>query len=49
MMLCVLQHLEPWLSSGQEQERERALKTTAHILAFYLDNLTVKVNTHTQL
>ncbi|XP_062320743.1 maestro heat-like repeat-containing protein family member 1 isoform X1 [Osmerus eperlanus] len=38
----IFKHLEPWLSSGQEQERERALKTTAHILAFYLDNLTVK-------
>uniref|UniRef100_A0A672FRA6 Maestro heat-like repeat family member 1 n=1 Tax=Salarias fasciatus TaxID=181472 RepID=A0A672FRA6_SALFA len=31
-----------WLSSGQDHERERAVTATAHILAFYLDNLTVK-------
>uniref|UniRef100_A0AAX7VMY6 Maestro heat-like repeat family member 1 n=1 Tax=Astatotilapia calliptera TaxID=8154 RepID=A0AAX7VMY6_ASTCA len=28
--------------SGQDHERERAITATAHILAYYLDNLTVK-------
>uniref|UniRef100_A0A8C5DCZ5 Maestro heat-like repeat family member 1 n=1 Tax=Gouania willdenowi TaxID=441366 RepID=A0A8C5DCZ5_GOUWI len=31
-----------WLSSPQDHERERAVTVTAHILAYYLDNLTVK-------
>uniref|UniRef100_A0A671LPS1 Maestro heat-like repeat-containing protein family member 1 n=1 Tax=Sinocyclocheilus anshuiensis TaxID=1608454 RepID=A0A671LPS1_9TELE len=31
-----------WLSSGQDHERERAVKTTAELLQFYLDNLSVK-------
>lgn len=44
---CSVQHIESWLSSAQDHERERAVTATAHILAFYLDNLTVKVQTHT--
>lgn len=39
----VWQHIEPWLSSAEDHERERAVKATAHILAYYLDNLNVKV------
>uniref|UniRef100_A0A8C1X300 Maestro heat-like repeat-containing protein family member 1 n=1 Tax=Cyprinus carpio TaxID=7962 RepID=A0A8C1X300_CYPCA len=31
-----------WLSSGQDHERERAVKTTAELLQFYLDSLSVK-------
>lgn len=38
----VFKHIESWLSSGQDHERERAITATAHILAYYLDNLTVK-------
>ncbi|XP_008321450.1 maestro heat-like repeat-containing protein family member 1 [Cynoglossus semilaevis] len=38
----VFKHIESWLSSGKEHERERAISVTAHILWFYLDNLTVK-------
>uniref|UniRef100_A0A8C4D9K4 Maestro heat-like repeat family member 1 n=1 Tax=Dicentrarchus labrax TaxID=13489 RepID=A0A8C4D9K4_DICLA len=38
----VFKHIESWLSSGQDHERERAATATAHILAYYLDNLTVK-------
>nr|XP_046255582.1 maestro heat-like repeat-containing protein family member 1 isoform X1 [Scatophagus argus] len=38
----VFKHIEPWLSSGQDHERERAVTATAHILAYYLDILTVK-------
>ncbi|XP_034031218.1 maestro heat-like repeat-containing protein family member 1 isoform X2 [Thalassophryne amazonica] len=38
----VFKHIETWLSSGHEHERERAVTTTANILAYYLDNLTVK-------
>ncbi|TNN35469.1 Maestro heat-like repeat-containing protein family member 1 [Liparis tanakae] len=36
-------HVESWLSSGQDHERERAVTVTAHLLAYYLDNLTVKI------
>uniref|UniRef100_A0A8C1AVT0 Maestro heat-like repeat family member 1 n=1 Tax=Cyprinus carpio carpio TaxID=630221 RepID=A0A8C1AVT0_CYPCA len=39
---CTFQHIESWLSSGQDHERERAVKTTAELLQFYLDNLSVK-------
>uniref|UniRef100_A0A672KCE1 Maestro heat-like repeat family member 1 n=1 Tax=Sinocyclocheilus grahami TaxID=75366 RepID=A0A672KCE1_SINGR len=39
---CTFQHIESWLSSGQDHERERAVKTTAELLQFYLDNLRVK-------
>ena len=45
--MCYLQHLESWLSSGQDHERERAVAATAHILAYYLDNLNVKVHRDT--
>uniref|UniRef100_UPI0037E92988 maestro heat-like repeat-containing protein family member 1 n=1 Tax=Semicossyphus pulcher TaxID=241346 RepID=UPI0037E92988 len=38
----VFKHLESWLSSGHYYERERAVTATAHILANFLDNLTVK-------
>ncbi|KAJ3597626.1 hypothetical protein NHX12_001144, partial [Muraenolepis orangiensis] len=38
----VFKHIEPWLSSAQDHERERAVCTTAHILNFYLEKLTVK-------
>uniref|UniRef100_A0A673L083 Maestro heat-like repeat-containing protein family member 1 n=1 Tax=Sinocyclocheilus rhinocerous TaxID=307959 RepID=A0A673L083_9TELE len=42
LCLCIFQHIESWLSSGQDHERERAVKTTAELLQFYLDNLSVK-------
>ncbi|XP_028985036.1 maestro heat-like repeat-containing protein family member 1 isoform X2 [Betta splendens] len=38
----VFKHVESWLSSTQEHERERAVSATANMLAYYLDNLTVK-------
>ncbi|XP_061572342.1 maestro heat-like repeat-containing protein family member 1 [Cololabis saira] len=38
----VFKHVETWLSSGQDHERERAVTATAHTLADYLDNLNVK-------
>ncbi|XP_045069430.1 maestro heat-like repeat-containing protein family member 1 isoform X2 [Coregonus clupeaformis] len=38
----VFKHIEAWLSSGQDHERERAMKTTAHILEFYFNSLNVK-------
>uniref|UniRef100_A0A674EIK7 Maestro heat like repeat family member 1 n=1 Tax=Salmo trutta TaxID=8032 RepID=A0A674EIK7_SALTR len=38
----VFKHIEEWLSSGQDHERERAMNTTAHILEFYFNNLHVK-------
>ncbi|XP_019946928.2 maestro heat-like repeat-containing protein family member 1 isoform X1 [Paralichthys olivaceus] len=38
----VFKHIESWLSSGQDHERERAVTATAHIMSYYLDNLTVK-------
>ncbi|KAI2655146.1 Maestro heat-like repeat-containing protein family member 1 [Labeo rohita] len=38
----VFKHIESWLSSGQDHERERAVKTTADLLQFYLDDLSVK-------
>uniref|UniRef100_A0A672KBV2 Maestro heat-like repeat family member 1 n=1 Tax=Sinocyclocheilus grahami TaxID=75366 RepID=A0A672KBV2_SINGR len=38
----MFKHIESWLSSGQDHERERAVKTTAELLQFYLDNLRVK-------
>uniref|UniRef100_UPI0037E97233 maestro heat-like repeat-containing protein family member 1 n=1 Tax=Semicossyphus pulcher TaxID=241346 RepID=UPI0037E97233 len=39
---CAHRHLESWLSSGHYYERERAVTATAHILANFLDNLTIK-------
>ena len=38
-----VQHIEGWLSSGLDHERERAILTTLEVLQFYLDSLTVKV------
>ncbi|XP_034468232.1 maestro heat-like repeat-containing protein family member 1 isoform X1 [Hippoglossus hippoglossus] len=38
----VFKHIESWLSSGQDHERERAVTATAQIMSYYLDNLTVK-------
>ncbi|XP_068179896.1 maestro heat-like repeat-containing protein family member 1 isoform X2 [Antennarius striatus] len=38
----VFKHIEPWLSSGQDHERQRAVSATANILTYYMDNLTVK-------
>ncbi|XP_034553780.1 maestro heat-like repeat-containing protein family member 1 isoform X2 [Notolabrus celidotus] len=38
----VFKHIESWLSSTHDHERERAVTATAHILANFLDNLTVK-------
>ncbi|XP_076592672.1 maestro heat-like repeat-containing protein family member 1 isoform X1 [Chaetodon auriga] len=38
----VFKHIESWLSSRHDHERERAVTATAHLLAYYLDNLTVK-------
>lgn len=37
------QHIESWLSSKQDHERERAVRTAAEMLQFYLDSLSVKV------
>uniref|UniRef100_A0AAQ6IM96 Maestro heat-like repeat family member 1 n=1 Tax=Anabas testudineus TaxID=64144 RepID=A0AAQ6IM96_ANATE len=42
----LLQHIESWLSSSQDYERERAVTATAHILAYYLDNLTNMISFH---
>uniref|UniRef100_A0AAV2MBF0 Uncharacterized protein n=1 Tax=Knipowitschia caucasica TaxID=637954 RepID=A0AAV2MBF0_KNICA len=38
----VFKHIESWLSSAHDHERERAVSVTANILAYYLDILTVK-------
>lgn len=38
----VFKHIESWLSSAQDHERERAVSVTANILTYYLDILTVK-------
>uniref|UniRef100_A0A8B9LBY5 Maestro heat-like repeat family member 1 n=1 Tax=Astyanax mexicanus TaxID=7994 RepID=A0A8B9LBY5_ASTMX len=38
----VFKHIEGWLSSRQDHERERAVRTTAELLQFYLDSLSVK-------
>ncbi|XP_062395570.1 maestro heat-like repeat-containing protein family member 1 isoform X2 [Sardina pilchardus] len=38
----VFKHIEGWLSSGQDHERERAILTTLEVLQFYLDSLSVK-------
>nr|XP_057909847.1 maestro heat-like repeat-containing protein family member 1 isoform X2 [Doryrhamphus excisus] len=38
----VFKHIECWLSSPQEYERERAITATACMLTHYLDNMTVK-------
>uniref|UniRef100_A0A671LQ92 Maestro heat-like repeat-containing protein family member 1 n=1 Tax=Sinocyclocheilus anshuiensis TaxID=1608454 RepID=A0A671LQ92_9TELE len=41
-IIVVQKYSSYWLSSGQDHERERAVKTTAELLQFYLDNLSVK-------
>ncbi|KAJ0065796.1 hypothetical protein NL108_000009, partial [Boleophthalmus pectinirostris] len=38
----VFKHIESWLSSNQDHERERAVSVTSNILSYYLDILTVK-------
>ncbi|XP_061806331.1 maestro heat-like repeat-containing protein family member 1 isoform X1 [Nerophis lumbriciformis] len=38
----VFKHVECWLSSPQDHERERAITATARMLTHYLDNMTVK-------
>ncbi|XP_010785898.1 maestro heat-like repeat-containing protein family member 1 [Notothenia coriiceps] len=38
----IFKHIESWLSSGQDHERERSVKAISHLLAFYLENLNVK-------
>ncbi|XP_006635903.2 maestro heat-like repeat-containing protein family member 1 isoform X1 [Lepisosteus oculatus] len=38
----IFKHIEGWLSSAQDFERERAVKMTAEMLDFYLENLSVK-------
>ncbi|XP_011483379.1 maestro heat-like repeat-containing protein family member 1 isoform X1 [Oryzias latipes] len=38
----VFKHIETWLNSGRDHERERAIIVTSHILAYFLDNLNVK-------
>ncbi|MCJ8728677.1 hypothetical protein PDJAM_G00007090 [Pangasius djambal] len=38
----IFKHIESWLSSKQDHERERAVRTTAEMLQFYLDSLSVK-------
>ncbi|XP_060777885.1 maestro heat-like repeat-containing protein family member 1 isoform X2 [Neoarius graeffei] len=38
----MFKHIEGWLSSKQDHERERAVRTVAKMLQFYLDSLNVK-------
>ncbi|XP_027005039.2 maestro heat-like repeat-containing protein family member 1 isoform X2 [Tachysurus fulvidraco] len=38
----MFKHIESWLSSKQDHERERAVRTVAEMLNFYLDSLNVK-------
>ncbi|XP_033836281.1 maestro heat-like repeat-containing protein family member 1 isoform X2 [Periophthalmus magnuspinnatus] len=38
----VFKHIESWISSSQDHERERAISVIANILSYYLDSLTVK-------
>ncbi|XP_077432978.1 maestro heat-like repeat-containing protein family member 1 isoform X1 [Vanacampus margaritifer] len=39
---CVFKHVECWLTSTLDHERERAISATVHMLTHYLDNMTVK-------
>ncbi|MGH0159549.1 UNVERIFIED_CONTAM: hypothetical protein FKN15_037747 [Acipenser sinensis] len=39
----IFKHIEVWLSSPRDLERERAVKTTSELLEFYLENLNVKI------
>ncbi|KAL0985276.1 hypothetical protein UPYG_G00154880 [Umbra pygmaea] len=38
----VFKHIEAWLSSSLDHERERAVTTIAHVLEFYFSSLNVK-------
>lgn len=38
----IFKHIESWLSSSRDHERQRALTVTADVLTFYLENLNVK-------
>ncbi|XP_053484925.1 maestro heat-like repeat-containing protein family member 1 isoform X2 [Ictalurus furcatus] len=38
----MFKHIESWLSSKQDHERERAVRAAAEMLQFYLDSLSVK-------
>ncbi|KAG9355409.1 hypothetical protein JZ751_000247 [Albula glossodonta] len=38
----IFKHIKVWLCSELDHERERAMKTAAEMLDFYLDNLNVK-------
>ncbi|KAF4088237.1 hypothetical protein AMELA_G00080220 [Ameiurus melas] len=38
----MFKHIESWFSSKQDHERERAVRTAAEMLQFYLDSLSVK-------
>ncbi|XP_041105093.1 maestro heat-like repeat-containing protein family member 1 isoform X1 [Polyodon spathula] len=38
----IFKHIEVWLSSPRDLERERAVKATSELLEFYLENLNVK-------
>uniref|UniRef100_A0A3Q3BFT5 Maestro heat-like repeat family member 1 n=1 Tax=Kryptolebias marmoratus TaxID=37003 RepID=A0A3Q3BFT5_KRYMA len=42
----VFKHIESWLGSVHDHERERAIITTAHMLSYYLDNLSSMVSFH---
>ncbi|MEQ2200298.1 hypothetical protein XENOCAPTIV_026953, partial [Xenoophorus captivus] len=39
----LLKHIESWLGSVHDHERERAITATSNLLAYYLQNLNVKV------
>ncbi|XP_035386626.1 maestro heat-like repeat-containing protein family member 1 isoform X2 [Electrophorus electricus] len=39
---AIFTHIESWLSSRQDHERERAMRTVAELLQFYLGSLNVK-------
>ncbi|XP_032414412.1 maestro heat-like repeat-containing protein family member 1 isoform X2 [Xiphophorus hellerii] len=38
----IFKHIESWLGSVHDHERERAITATSNLLAYYLENLTVK-------
>uniref|UniRef100_A0A3B4BDL5 Uncharacterized protein n=1 Tax=Periophthalmus magnuspinnatus TaxID=409849 RepID=A0A3B4BDL5_9GOBI len=42
----VFKHIESWISSSQDHERERAISVIANILSYYLDSLTNMVAFH---
>uniref|UniRef100_A0A3Q2DGE9 Maestro heat-like repeat family member 1 n=1 Tax=Cyprinodon variegatus TaxID=28743 RepID=A0A3Q2DGE9_CYPVA len=39
----IFKHIESWLSSVHDHERERAITATSNLLAYYLQNLNVKL------